>query len=75
MAARRFDIERMRGSIFDRMAEGIEESAAVIVCMSRSYKESPNCRHDRPPPLVWRRLMLARVRPWLRRGRVRPIYA
>ena len=34
----------MSGSIQDRMAEAIECSHTVIICVSREYKVSANCR-------------------------------
>ncbi len=32
------------GNLLHAMAEAIEQSAAVVVCMSQKYKESLNCR-------------------------------
>jgi len=40
------DIEEMRGSTLEAMASAVEESAIVLVCMTRKYKESPNCRSE-----------------------------
>jgi len=36
----------MSGSTDDRMAEAIEKSSHVIICISRSYKTSANCRME-----------------------------
>lgn len=38
------DYEQMGGSTLQAMAEAVENSAVVLVCMSEKYKESPNCR-------------------------------
>jgi len=38
------DIEQMAGSTLEAMASAVEGSCVVLVCMSRRYKESPNCR-------------------------------
>lgn len=38
------DIENMEGSTLQGMADGIEGSSIVLICYSRSYKESPSCR-------------------------------
>ena len=34
-----FDDDRMHGNTYDRMAEGIEGSAVVVVCVTREYME------------------------------------
>ena len=34
----------MSGSTDERMAEAIEAASMVVVCVSRQYKERPNCR-------------------------------
>jgi len=39
-----FDLEQMSGSIAERMAEAVEESDYIIICASKLYKESINCR-------------------------------
>ena len=36
----------MRGSTIDAMADAVENAAVVLVCMSRDYKESSNCRFE-----------------------------
>ncbi|XP_070182482.1 uncharacterized protein [Littorina saxatilis] len=40
------DYEQMGGSTLQAMAEAVENSAVVLVCMSEKYKESPNCRTE-----------------------------
>jgi hypothetical protein len=39
-------VPSMSGSTYDRMAEAIERSHTVIVCVSRSYKSSANCHME-----------------------------
>lgn len=39
-------IPAMSGATDDRMAEAIEASDVVIICISRQYKESANCRQE-----------------------------
>lgn len=38
------DVESIHGSSLEAMAEAVEKSKCVIVCMSEKYKQSPNCR-------------------------------
>lgn len=38
------DLERMKGSTLQAMADAIEGSVLVLMCVSKSYKESVNCR-------------------------------
>ena len=38
------DVDRMEGSIMDAMAHAVEEAEVVLICLSRKYKLSPNCR-------------------------------
>ena len=40
------DVEQMRGSTLETMAEAIEDSSVVLICLSERYKESPNCRAE-----------------------------
>ena len=40
------DIERMHGSINDRMAEAVDGAAVVLVALSAEYKLSANCRME-----------------------------
>ncbi|CAF0985416.1 unnamed protein product [Adineta ricciae] len=41
-----FDQEQMYGSTMDRMAEGIEKSHLILVCMSSAYKNSNSCHKE-----------------------------
>ncbi|CAF5196558.1 unnamed protein product, partial [Rotaria sp. Silwood1] len=36
----------MRGSIIECMAEAIEQSRFVLICMSSNYKKSTNCKAE-----------------------------
>jgi len=36
----------MKGSTLEAMADAVERSCLVLVCMTRKYKESPNCRSE-----------------------------
>jgi len=38
------DLDDMTGSTLESMANAVESSSIVLVCMSRKYKESANCR-------------------------------
>eukprot|EP01052_Picozoa_sp_SAG31_P060304 SAG31_NODE_19493_length_600_cov_0.988024_2_plen_91_part_00 len=38
------DIEQMRGSTVDAMAEAIDSASVMLYCISESYKSSQNCR-------------------------------
>ena len=40
------DLEQMKGSTLEAMAEAVENASAVLVCVSRRYKESQNCRSE-----------------------------
>ncbi|CAH1239414.1 Hypp5821 [Branchiostoma lanceolatum] len=40
------DIEGMGGSTLEAMAGAVENAAVVLICMSRKYKESANCRRE-----------------------------
>ena len=40
------DTEQMKGSTVDAMALAVEGSAAVLIGVSRPYKESSNCRME-----------------------------
>ncbi|CAH1239416.1 Hypp5822 [Branchiostoma lanceolatum] len=40
------DIDRMGGSTLEAMAGAVENAAVVLICMSRKYKESANCRRE-----------------------------
>jgi hypothetical protein len=43
------DVEQMHADMNDRMAEAIEGSACVIVCMTSKYKDSANCKKVSEP--------------------------
>ena len=55
------DVEQMQGCTIDAMALAVENAAVVLVCMSKEYKESVNCKyeaggidtHPTCPPDVW----------------------
>jgi len=38
------DIEQIQGSALQSMAEAVEDSQVVIICMTENYFQSPNCR-------------------------------
>jgi hypothetical protein len=38
------DIDEIHGSSLEAMANAIEESKCVLICMTEKYKQSPNCR-------------------------------
>eukprot|EP01050_Picozoa_sp_SAG11_P004087 SAG11_NODE_252_length_11593_cov_7.436663_5_plen_179_part_00 len=38
------DVQQMSGSTVDAMALAVENASVVLICISRSYKESSNCR-------------------------------
>ncbi|XP_063436299.1 uncharacterized protein LOC134717735 [Mytilus trossulus] len=38
------DKEKMRGSTLEAIGHAVENAALVLICMSESYKRSPNCR-------------------------------
>ena len=40
------DLEQMGGSTLQAMANAVENSSVVLVCVSQRYKESPNCRSE-----------------------------
>ncbi|KAK3576897.1 hypothetical protein CHS0354_017567 [Potamilus streckersoni] len=40
------DINNMGSSILQDMAKAIEDASVVLVCYSRKYKDSPNCRAE-----------------------------
>jgi hypothetical protein len=41
-----YDSQLMHGSVFDAMAEAIENAEFVLVCMSDTYKQSPCCKAE-----------------------------
>ena len=38
------DVEKMAGSTLNAMADAVEESAAIMIIMTKQYKESDACR-------------------------------
>ena len=40
------DLEQMGGSTLEAMAKAVENASVVLVCVSRRYKESQNCRSE-----------------------------
>ena len=38
------DVEQMAGSVLEAMADAVENSSAVLICISQRYKESSNCQ-------------------------------
>ncbi|ESO99950.1 hypothetical protein LOTGIDRAFT_230877 [Lottia gigantea] len=40
------DIDDMEGSTLQAMADAVENADIVLICMSRKYKDSPNCRAE-----------------------------
>ena len=40
------DIEQMKGSTVEAMADAVEQAAVVCYGISNAYKESPNCRME-----------------------------
>ncbi|CAF3332749.1 unnamed protein product [Rotaria sp. Silwood1] len=40
------DFDQMHGNVMDAMAEAIEQSNAVIICMSEEYRRSSYCRAE-----------------------------
>lgn len=38
------DIDHMGGSMLQDMAEAVENAKIVLICISKKYKNSPNCR-------------------------------
>lgn len=40
------DVENISGSSLESMANAIEKSECVLICMTEKYKQSPNCRAE-----------------------------
>ncbi|XP_072051272.1 uncharacterized protein [Amphiura filiformis] len=40
------DVTNMKGDILHAMAQGVENSVAILMCMSEKYKESRSCRSE-----------------------------
>jgi hypothetical protein len=41
------DTEKMVGDLNDRMAEAVDKSHIILICMSKKYEESQNCKKVR----------------------------
>lgn len=37
------DVEQMHGDIYERMAEGVEQSSIILPCLTSKYEKSKNC--------------------------------
>ncbi|CAF4193748.1 unnamed protein product, partial [Rotaria sordida] len=42
------DFDQMHGNVMDAMAQGIEQSHTIIICMSEHYRKSNYCRAEAP---------------------------
>eukprot|EP00794_Sanderia_malayensis_P019285 gene19285-21211_t len=40
------DVEKIQGNIIDAMADAVEQAAVIIICMSKRYQRSNNCRAE-----------------------------
>ncbi|XP_054769415.2 uncharacterized protein LOC129277236 [Lytechinus pictus] len=40
------DVDRLEGDILDSMAKAVQRAAVVLVCMTRTFKESQHCRTE-----------------------------
>jgi len=40
------DVDNMVGSVLEAMAKAVENAIVMLVCLTQSYKESPNCRTE-----------------------------
>jgi hypothetical protein len=38
------DVEQMIGHVNERVAEAIDNSSCILICMTNAYRDSPNCR-------------------------------
>jgi len=52
------DVEQMRGHTLEAMATAVESSAIVLICGSRLYYESPNCRAEADYAFVQRKKII-----------------
>ncbi len=48
------DVDQMGGSILEAMANGIENAAVVLMCISDKYKSSNSCRTGKKCNIVCR---------------------
>jgi hypothetical protein len=54
-----FDVDQMYSGMNDRMAEAIENSKCILICMTRKYKDSVNCKKASTRLIVTFHKMLA----------------
>ena len=40
------DLENMRGHTMQAMAKAVEQASCVLICMTRKYSESYNCKYE-----------------------------
>ncbi|XP_072051221.1 uncharacterized protein [Amphiura filiformis] len=40
------DVDQMEGNMDERMAEAVEQASVVLVCFSKKYQESANCKKE-----------------------------
>ncbi|XP_072019557.1 uncharacterized protein [Amphiura filiformis] len=40
------DVDKMRGDILDAMADAVEKSDVILICMTERYKDSTSCRSE-----------------------------
>ena len=40
------DKKKMSENIYERMAEGVEESSIILLCMTKKYESSENCKSE-----------------------------
>ena len=40
------DKEKVHGNIYDRMAEGVKDSSIILLCMTKKYEDSDNCKSE-----------------------------
>ncbi|XP_072049656.1 uncharacterized protein [Amphiura filiformis] len=40
------DVDHMEGNMDERMAEAVEQASAVLICFSKKYQESANCKKE-----------------------------
>jgi hypothetical protein len=57
------DIDNIGGSTLQAMAEAVENAVVVLICYSRKYKESENCRlgKDKSFATIFMRIKSARM--------------
>ena len=40
------DVKKMSEDIFEKMAEGIQDSSIILICMTSKYEKSANCKRE-----------------------------